>query len=141
MPRVDFYILEDLSPERLRRAACRVAEKAWQMGHRVYMVTSSAAASAQMDDLLWTFRADSFLPHGRYPVDQGEDLPVLIGNGDAPAGWSDVLINLAPAVPDFHARFQRVADFVSGDEDSRREGRQRFRFYREQGYDVDSHKI
>lgn len=141
MPRVDFYVLEGRSQDGLLRQACRLAEKAWQMGHRVYIATPSAEATRQIDELLWTFRPDSFVPHGRYPETGGNDLPVLVGHNNQPDDGAEVLVNLTPSVPEFHESFKRIAEFVSGDEESRHLGRERFRYYRDRGYDVRSHQV
>ncbi len=140
MPRVDFYVLEVPSRDGLLRPACRRAEKAWQMGHRVFILTPSPEATRKVDELLWTFRPDSFVPHGPYSDPDNEDLPVLIGHDSQPAA-AGVLVNLTPSVPEFHGSFERVAEFVSGDEESRHLGRERFRYYRDQGYDVRSHQV
>ncbi len=141
MPRVDFYGVQDQSREGTLRVACRVVEKAWQMGHRVFVATASAEATRQIDELLWTFRPDSFVPHGRYPEEQDPDLPILIGDSGEPEGRAEVLVNLTGSVPEFHAAFERIAEFVSGDAESRQLGRERYRYYRERDYEVKSHQI
>ncbi len=141
MPRVDFYVLEAPHGDGLLRQACRLAEKAWQMGHRVFILTPSAEATRQVDELLWVFRPDSFVPHGLYSDPDNEDLPVRIGHDSQPAAGAEVLVNLTPAVPEFHGSFERVAEFVAGDEESRHLGRERFRYYRDRGYDVRSHQV
>ena len=141
MPRVDFYVLNAPSRDDLLRQACRLTEKAWKMGHRVFIVTPSAEATRQVDELLWTFRPDSFVPHGRYPDSSDEKLPVLIGHDSQSEPGAEVLVNLTPTVPESHERFERIAEFVSGDEESRHLGRERFRYYRNQGYDVRSHEV
>ncbi|MEZ5578324.1 MAG: DNA polymerase III subunit chi [Candidatus Competibacteraceae bacterium] len=51
-----------------RCSACRLADKAYGLGHTVYLFTASEARAAALDDLLWTFRQDSFVPHERYPL-------------------------------------------------------------------------
>ena len=111
------------------------------MGHRVYVATDSADSTRRVDEIMWTFRPDSFVPHGRYPEDDNEGFPILIGHTDSPDGCGEVLINLTGSVPDFHHSFARVAELVSGDGESRRLGRNRFRYYRDQGYDVNSHQV
>jgi DNA polymerase-3 subunit chi len=140
-PRVDFYVVADASPGAATLTACRLAEKAWHAGHRVYLQAPSAEAIARVDEALWTFRPDSFVPHGRYPEQAGEDLPVLIGWGGDPGGFGDVLINLAAEVPTFHARFARVLEVVAGDPEGRAAARGRFRFYQQGGYPLHSHDL
>ena len=122
------------------RVACRVAEKAWLTGHRVYIATGSQAATRDMDQLLWTYRQDSFTPHGTYPEHAAEDLPILVGHVDEPPA-AQILINLTDTVPPFHERFERIAEFVAGDEQARQAARKRFRLYRDTGYDLHSHKL
>jgi len=140
MVRVDFYILGETSREPPQQVACRIAEKAWLMGHRVFIATGSETMSQRLDTLLWTYRQDSFTPHGIYPGQSGDELPILIGDRDAPPD-AEVLINLSDAVPPFHERFARITEFVGKDEASRRAGRDRFRFYRDRGYDLHTHNL
>lgn len=140
-PRVDFYIVGDPSPGAAAVTACRLAEKAWQMGHRVYVNAASAEAAARLDDALWTFRQDSFVPHGRHPEDADRDLPVLVGHGVDPRGFGEVLVNLSAEVPGFHVHFARIAEVVAADPEARAAGRARFKFYRDQGYALHTHNV
>lgn len=142
MTKVDFYILDDSQPLQRLRFACRLAEKVWQQGHQVYIHTADAAESQRMDDLLWTFRDGSFVPHqviDNAPLD--EETPIHIGHGEEPRHHDTVLINLADSVPLFFSRFERVAEIIGGDEAHRALGRERFRFYKERGYPLEHHSI
>lgn len=138
MTKIDFYILSKGSCE---NTACRIAEKAYKLGHRVYIHAQSEQQASQMDDLLWTFRKESFLPHEKYQAGEKNNSPVLIGASDAPETESEVLINLAEEVPLFFSRFLRVAELISPDESSKKLGRERFRFYKNRGYQLDTHKL
>jgi len=139
MTKVDFYILEDTAAR--QQFVCRLAEKAWQQGHRVYIHTADAAQGTQLDGLLWTFRGGSFVPHSLDDAADADRVAVHIGHGGEPRHHDDVLINLDRAVPLFFSRFQRVAEVVAGDEQERQAGRERFRFYRDRGYPLESHTI
>lgn len=141
MPRVDFYLVADTRPGAAAVTACRLAEKAWLGGHQVYVHTASAEAAARLDEGLWTFRPDSFVPHGRYPEQAGEDLPVLVGWGEDPRGFADVLVNLTAQVPGFHARFARVLEVVADDPGARDAARARYRFYQQEGYPLHTHEV
>ena len=57
------------------------------------------------------------------------------------AAETDLLINLADEIPMFFSRFQRVVEVVSEDKQSRESGRNRFRFYRDRGYDLRTHQL
>lgn len=65
--RVDFYVLAGPKPAARLRFACRLAEKAYRLDHRVHLQTGSAAEAEQLDELLWTFRQGSFVPHELAP--------------------------------------------------------------------------
>ena len=140
-PRVDFYLLADRGNDSRDRFACRLADKAFQLGHRVYVHTDSAADAARLDNTLWTFRDGSFVPHA-LASDPGEPVPaVLIGCDDTPPPAFEVLINLAQEVPAAYRQCQRVAEIVTGDADTRAAGRQRFCFYRDHDCTPATHHI
>ena len=144
MTRVDFYILEQATTEALLTLACRIAEKAVLSELEVLINTQSDADSRRLDELLWTFSQGSFLPHrllaGADEPDQGE--PIWIGAGDEPRdGRWDLLINLATDVPVFFSRFSRVAELVGAETHSRAAGRERFRYYRDRGYELRTHHV
>lgn len=138
MTKVDFYILSAGSRE---HTACKLAEKAWGLGHRIYIHTASPAQARHMDELLWVFREGSFLPHERYQPGRDCNSPILVGSDEAPDTDSDVLINLANDVPLFFSRFLRVAEVIGADNGARHSGRERFRFYRDRGYPLDNHEL
>ncbi len=141
MTQVDFYILKDSAPEARTQFTCRLTEKAYKQGHQVYINTESAPQLKQLDDLLWTFRAGSFLPHAVYAGSPDDEQPILLGHALEPEGPVDVLVNLDREVPAWFSRFNRVAELVSADEDARIAARERYRFYQDRGYTLNTHKL
>jgi DNA polymerase-3 subunit chi len=141
MTRVDFYILQDNRPNTQQLFACKLTEKAYKQGHKVYINTASGQQLKQLDDLLWTFRDGSFLPHGCYAAEDTGEQPILLGHAIEPDGPSDVLVNLANNIPTFFSRFNRVAELVGGDDAEREAARERFRFYKDRGYTMNTHKL
>ncbi len=141
MTRIDFYILATTDTSGRERFACRLTEKAFRAGHRIYLNSESRTQAEQLDQLLWTFRPGSFIPHRQIHLGE-EDVPVIIGCGeDEPGEVADVLINLAEDTPPFFSRFRRVAEIIDQDPDRRSEGRRRYRFYQERGYPLSHHTI
>ncbi len=140
MTRVEFYLLEGWQQaEDELRFACRLVETALRKGSRVHLHFDDADRLARMDDLLWTFRPDSFLPHERADAPL-PDCPVTLGQGPF-AGDDGVLINLAAAVPEFFSQFPRVAEIVATRAPTVGAGRARYRFYRDRGYKVEEHRM
>ena len=145
MPRVDFYVLASADPAARLRFACRLVEKAWLHEHRVRVQLDAGGDGAAFDDLLWTFSDRSFVPHARLTPDAGpagQPAPVVIADGDvAGPADRDMLVNLAAGVPAAFQGYTRIAEVVDADEARRRRGRERFRFYREQGIEPQTHEM
>ena len=149
-PRIDFYLLAESGPGSepgsdsgaRDAAACRIAEKAWRSGHRVHLHTGSREAARRLDDLLWTWRDESFVPHAACGPDEAPGtVAVTLGWGELPGFADDVLVNLDPAVPAGFERFARVLEVVGGADSSRAAGRERFRRYRGCGCEPLTHRL
>lgn len=141
MTRVDFYVLPNADPAQRSLLACRLAEKAYSQGLKVYIHTASDNESQQLDELLWTFRQGSFLPHAIHTAGDDEPPAILLGHAHEPSSHIDVLINLGTEIPPFFSRFERVAELVDQRPELLEQSRERFRFYRERGYDPNSHQL
>jgi DNA polymerase-3 subunit chi len=141
MTRIDFYVLPDATSAGRERLACRLADIAYRRGQRVYLYAQSKDQAMALDALLWTFQAGSFVPHSVHPSDYNEYPPVLIGHDGVPDQGHEILINLADTVPSFFSRFERVAELVNQDKTVKDTGRERFRFYRDRGYALETHTL
>ena len=141
MPRIDFYVLPDQKDNGRALLACRVTDKAYSLGHTVYILTTSEAQAAALDDLLWTFRQDSFIPHERYPLAGEESSPVLVGMALPAEVDAQVLINFTDVLPEGFERFQRVVELVDQHPEGLVKSRERFRQYRERGLTPETHKL
>ncbi|WP_333687737.1 DNA polymerase III subunit chi [Methylococcus capsulatus] len=131
MTRVDFYLLP--AGESLLSYACRLTEKAYRQGHTVFLVTDTDDEAAQLDDMLWTFRQGSFVPHRAVTGHTAAGpCPVAVGR-EPPVGFDDVMINLGSAVPEAFRRFRRVIELVGPDDAARALKREHFRHYRSEG--------
>lgn len=142
MTRVGFYLMKNSTEGARAQFACRLVEKAYAQGHQIYINTESDRQLRQLDDLLWTFRDGSFLPHAC--IGNAGDVgaqPILLGHGCEPQDCSDVLVNLSSEVPTYFSRFSRVAELVDGNETRRAAARDRYRFYKDRGYTLDTHEI
>jgi DNA polymerase III subunit chi len=138
MTRVDFYLVEN---DGVDLAACKLANKAFGRGHRVFILAPDPDRAGTLDQLLWTFHPGSFVPHELHSNQRNPATPVVIGHEALPADCDDVLINLADRVPDCFSRFQRVAEIVGKDADGRERARERFRFYRDHGCAPETHNL
>lgn len=139
--RVDFYLLAEADAGARMRFACRLTEKAYHQDHRVHLHAASAAGAGELDELLWSFRQGSFVPHELTTAGTTTTSPVTIGHGPAMPPQADLLINLSDELPDFLDQFARVAEVVDGSETSVAAARKRFREYRNRGTEPATHKM
>lgn len=139
--RIDFYVLPATDIGARLNFACRLTEKVYGMEHRVHAHAGSSGQARELDELLWTFRQGSFLPHTLSNSATDEVAPITIGYDEPADTDGDLLINLADAIPPFFDRFTRVAEIIDGTEGSRQLGRERFGFYRDNGYEPNTHNI
>lgn len=158
MTRIDFYVLSSSEEAGRLRLACRLADKIFRLGKKLYIHTENTLQNQELDDLLWTFQDISFLPHDiasedlthntkMYGGGANQELsklqpsPILIGHSHTPPAHFDVLINLARETPLFFSQFERLAEIVDDQAENRAAARARYRFYRDRGYALQHHHI
>lgn len=141
MSSVDFYILDSNEPRNRLLVACRLSEKAWRRGYRTFILTETTIQQNIIDDLLWTFRPGSFVPHG---IDSSRNHPcvaVVLGSSLNPELNSNLLINLKVSPVDPPKDIERIIEIVDQDEQARIDGRQRYRYYQKNGKTLKIHQI
>lgn len=146
MARVDFYVLRASGESARQHFACRLAEKAWRLENTVHIEVQDQDVARQIDDLLWTFRDGSFVPHEVVTSStSSHGVPVTVGFEMTPPADRDLLINLAAGDPlvreSSDVSCPRVAEIVSADDASRQLSRQRFVAYRDNGHTLETHKL
>jgi DNA polymerase-3 subunit chi len=78
--RVDFYHLTAAPLERVLPSIC---EKVLGNGERLLLV-AGADQLARLDELLWTYAKDSFLPHARREAPNPQVQPILLSDTPEP---------------------------------------------------------
>ena len=130
----------DKGVDRLR-LACIITRKMYMRGKRVLIHACSKENIELMDELLWTFDADSFVPHCKGSECDVERTPVIIGDAETFPNEADTLINLEDTTPLVFTRFENLVELVGPDEKSKELGREKFRFFRDRGYPLKTHEI
>ncbi|HEY5733157.1 MAG TPA: DNA polymerase III subunit chi [Gammaproteobacteria bacterium] len=142
MTRINFYVLQSSKLNTRLEFVCRLTEKIYSKGHRILLHTDDARQAEMIDDLLWTWKQGSFIPHEIQSDANSADSPIVINHmPDLKTDMHDVLINVAREIPLFFSQFERVTEIVDQDEETRQVARQRYRFYQDRGYPLESHEI
>ena len=145
---VMFYLLpdedKDDASEKTASAvhyhACLQASYFYRQNQRVFIYTQDQQNAEQIDELLWAFDSDSFVPHNLSGEGPKQGAAVEISH-QAPRGRRPVLINLSSTVPDFASQFQLIVDFVPSDETLKQLARERFKICRQRGFQVDNQAV
>jgi DNA polymerase-3 subunit chi len=136
VPRADFYLV---AKPRFRQEplllVCELVRKAYAASMPTLVLARDAAQAEALDDLLWSFDPDEYLPHQIAGVDEGdEDTPILIATPDLDPPARPLLVNLRDAAP--AGGFERVLEVVPADPSARGPLRERWKHYQAQGFDV-----
>jgi DNA polymerase-3 subunit chi len=137
MTTIDFYthVADKLG------ITARLVAKAYAAHGSVRVLTPDRATTDALDRLLWIQPALSFLPHCRMDSAVAPETPIWIDEALEHNGPAAVLVNLHREPAPFFSRFERLAEIVGADEDEIAAGRERFRFYRERGYELRAHNM
>lgn len=89
MSEIRFYHLQTQS---LEQALPQILSKALTAGHKVLVRGPDVQQVERLNEQLWTYRPDSFLPHGSTAENYAADQPVLLTDGKDNTNNADVLV-------------------------------------------------
>ncbi len=133
--RADFYLIDKPRfREQPLLLVCELVRKAFAAQLPLLVLARDFAQAEMIDDLLWAFDEDAFLPHQLAGDEDEADVPVLIVPPGIETAPRDLLINLREtcAAPPF----ERVLEVVAADPAERSGSRERWKHYLQQGVEV-----
>lgn len=134
MTDVWFYHLERTP---LDQALPELLERTLARGWRALVRTPWPERAAALDERLWSYRDDSFLPHGRADEPRAERQPVLLTTTDDNANAAQVLFLIDGAEPGDVAGYDRCVLLFDGrSDDELAAARGRWSAFRKQGLPV-----
>ncbi len=141
MPRADFYLIDKPRfREQPLLLVCELARRGFAANLPILVLARDAAQAEAIDDLLWSFDPDEYLPHQIAGMDEGEDeTPILIATPEMDVPARAMLINLRDAAPT--GSFERVLEVVPADPSARGPLRERWKHYQALGFDVNKHDM
>ena len=118
----------------LDQALPRLLEKAHGSGKRVVLRCADLERLDQLDRLLWTYRNDSFLPHGSAADGHAERQPIWLTTGVERPNGATILVVVDGADASDAAAFERVLELFDGrDDEAVAAARARWRWAESQG--------
>jgi DNA polymerase-3 subunit chi len=137
MTRIDFHVN---APDKVGYG-CRLVRKIYRARQHVVVCCDDPARLAAFDAALWTFSPQDFVPHVLASDALAPETPVVLTANPDALPWHDVLVNLGDGTPEGFARFERLIEVVGADDVDRVRGRERYRFYRDRGYPLETHDV
>ena len=136
MTRIDFH---SNVPQKIAYV-CRLVRKAHAAGASMVLRLPDHAQLQQLDQALWSFSEQDFLPHVHARDPLAAQTPIILADDDTlELPHHQILINLGADTPAHFARFERLLEIISADDADKAAGRDRYRFYKERGYPLTHH--
>lgn len=138
MTDIGFY---HLTGTPLERALPKLVEKVLEAGKRAVVMAGSEERVEALNAALWTYRPDSFLPHGSARDGNAADQPVWLTTEDENPNGASFLILGDGAASENVAAFERCLEMFDGrDEAAVAEARKRWKDYQQAGHSVVYHQ-
>ena len=141
MPRADFYLIDKPRfREQPLLLVCELAKRGYAANLSILVLARDAAQAEAIDDLMWSFDPDEYLPHQIAGMDEGDDdTPILIATPDMDIPARPMLINLRDGAP--NGSFDRVLEVVPADPAAREPLRDRWRQYKAANYTLNKYDM
>jgi len=117
-------------------AACALLGGAFAKKKAMLVFAPDKGVADNLDRMLWTHPALSFVPHCRNNSPLAAETPILITDNLDALPQDERLMNLSRDIPPGFSRFQSLIEVVGQDEEDRKAARERVAFYKERGYEV-----
>ena len=140
MARADFYLIQK---ERFREdpllLVCELAKRGYAANLPMLVLARDSAQAEALDDLLWSFEDDAYLPHQIAGDDEDELCPILIATPEMDVPARPLLVNLRDEVP--AGSFDRVLEVVPADPSARGPLRERWKHYQSLGFELNKYDM
>ncbi|HVB84425.1 MAG TPA: DNA polymerase III subunit chi [Rhodanobacteraceae bacterium] len=140
MPRADFYLIAKprFAAEPLR-LVCELVRRAYAARQPTLILARDLEQAEALDELLWAFDEDAFIPHQIAGDDDDAGTAVLIVPPGVATPDRPLLINLREDCAT--GTCERVLEVVAADAAARAGSRTRWRGYQQRGFEVAKHDM
>ncbi|MDH5722598.1 MAG: DNA polymerase III subunit chi [Alphaproteobacteria bacterium] len=134
MTEIRFYHLQRQNEHQVLPS---LLSKALSNGHKIIVKCANDAEKEKLNEYLWTYNPDSFLPHGSNKDGNEKMQPIWLTAKDENPNGADVLIISQGAQAENMDDFTLCCEMLDGqDEDAVKDARTRWKTYKEQGFEV-----
>ena len=140
MPRADFYLIDKPRfREQPLLLVCELAKRAYAAQQPTLILARDFEQAEAIDQLLWDFDDDAWIPHQIAGDDDDDSTAVLIVPPGVDTPDRPMLINLRESCAS--GRFERVLEVVAAETSERDGSRTRWAEYKRLGIEVAKHDM
>jgi DNA polymerase-3 subunit chi len=133
--RADFYLIDKPRfREQPLLLVCELVRRAFAARQPCLVLARDHAQAEALDELLWAFDEDAFIPHQLAGDEDDADTAVLIVPPGVETPDRPLVVNLRETCPT--GQFQRVLEVVAADPAERTGSRTRWREYQQRGFEL-----
>ena len=134
MTQIGFYHLMRLP---LEQALPKLLDKALAAGFRAVVLAGSSQRVEALNDRLWTYEPDSWLPHGSARDGEAALQPIWLTDADENPNGATILVMCDGAASEKVAEFQRCLDLFDGnDPEAVEKARERWKRWKAEGHQL-----
>lgn len=134
MTQIGFY---HLTRSGLEQALPKLLDKALAAGFRALVLAGSAERVEVLNDRLWTYEPESWLPHGSAKDGEAALQPIWLTHSDENPNSATILVMCDGAASDKVADFARCLDLFDGNDDEAvQAARQRWKTWKAEGHEL-----
>jgi DNA polymerase-3 subunit chi len=146
MQRATFYIIQPQSPQASDSGFAHyvvfLAHHFAKQGAKVYLNCNSKTHAEQMAEFFWQVEPEQFVAHNLVGEGPKYATNIEIGHSAVRPYWNrQLVINLAENETTFANQFAEVVDFVPCEEKAKQLARERYKIYRQAGYQLQTIEI
>lgn len=143
MPTVSFYILESPNIQDYFKTIVQLTLKAFEAEHQILIHSNHPNILKPIDDYLWSFSTTSFIPHvlANNDNDIDEIDPIILASFEPTQTTKDLLIQLGDNIPNNFQAYHRIIEVLYSEPTNLVKGRERFKFYRQNGIEPTTVKL
>ncbi len=112
--------------------ACQLCADLYRAGQRVLVFCENQQDAELLDEVLWQFDAERFVPHNLAGEGPQRGAPIEI-SWQTPKSSRQVLVNLTASISTFANRFVQIIEFVPVAEAQKTAAREKYKHYRQLG--------
>lgn len=137
MTHIGFYQVRDPMPSTTDKTLAHLLEKVCSAGHKVLVVCPNTQRAERIDEMLWTYKDESFLPHGlAHDNVAPEKQPILITTTPENQNGANILVMVSGAQGGAIADYEKAIDIFEGHENQVTKARERWKLYKDAGFEL-----